>query len=140
MKKKERLISVGTKIFWGQTVMGILWSCTGLTGMFDNLICNILEILFLTAVAVVSVKVSRICRIGDDGDEMSEYNLIKAQAKASGALFMVLCIASIVFLLVGGLVQNMDIDWMRIVPQIFFIIMAIYILFVGLFFRKLEAE
>ena len=37
MKKKERLIPVGTKIFWGQTVMGILWIGAGLTGMFDNL-------------------------------------------------------------------------------------------------------
>lgn len=140
MKKKERLIPVDTKIFWGQTVMGILWIGVGLTGMFDNLVCNILKILFLIAAIVVLVKVSRICRIGDDSDEMAEYNYIKAQAKAGGALHMVLCIASIVFTLGFGLVQNMDISWTRIISLIFFVLMGIHNLLIGLFFRKLEAE
>ena len=139
MKKKERLVPVGTKIFWGQTVMGMLWIGVGLTGMFDNLICNILKILFLMAACVVLVKVSRIGRIGDDGDEMAEYNYIKAQAKAGGVLHMVLCIASIVFALWFGLVQNMDIS-LEIISLIFFVLMGIHNLLIGLFFRKLEAE
>ena len=140
MKKKEGIVPVGTKIFWGQTVMGILWIGVGLTGIFDNLICNILKILFLIAAIVTLVKVSRICRIGDDSDEMAEYNYIKAQAKAGGALYMVLCIASIVFALEFGLVQNMDISWTRIISLILFILMGIHNLLIGLFFRKLEAE
>ena len=140
MKKNESRIPVGTKIFWGQTVMGILWISIGLIGMFDNLICNILKILFLMAASVVLVKVSRIGRIGDDGDEMAEYNFIKAQAKAGGALHMVLCIASIVFALGFGLVQNMDISWTRIISLIFFVLLGIHNLLIGLFFRKLEAE
>ena len=140
MEKKERTIPVGTKMFWGQTVMGILWIGAGLTGMFDNLICSILKMLFLMAAVVVLVKVNRIVRIGDDGDEMAEYNYIKAQAKAGGALFMVLCIASIVFTIGFGLVENMDIRWPRIISQIFFVLMGIYNLLVGRFFRKLEAE
>ena len=120
--------------------MGILWIGAGLTGMFDNLICNILKILFLMAACVVLIKVSRIGRIGDDGDEMAEYNYTKAQAKAGGVLHMVLCIASIVFALWFGLVQNMDISWSRIIPLIFFVLMGIHNLLIGLFFRKLEAE
>ena len=139
MKKKERLIPVGTKIFWGQTVMGILWIGVGLTGMFDNLICDILKILFLIAAIVALGKVIRIGRIGDDGDEMAEYNYIKAQAKAGGVLHMVLCIASIVFALWFGLVQNMDIS-LEIISLIFFVLMGIHNLLIGLFFRKLEAE
>ena len=47
MKKKESRIPVGARMFWGQTVMGILWIGVGLTGMFDNLICSILNLLFL---------------------------------------------------------------------------------------------
>ena len=140
MKKKERLVPVGTKIFWGQTVMGILWIGVGLTGMFDNLICNILKILFLMAACVVLVKVSRIGPIGDDGDEMAEYNYTKAQAKAGGALYMVLCVASIVSVLGFDLLQNMDISWSRIIPLVFFVLMGIHNLLIGLFFRKLEAE
>ena len=140
MEKKERTIPVGTKMFWGQTVMGILWIGAGLTGMFDNLICSILKMLFLMAAVVVLVKVNRIVRIGDDGDEMAEYNYTKAQAKAGGALFMVLCIASIVFTIGFGIVENMDIRWPRIISQIFFVLMGIYNLLVGRFFRKLEAE
>ena len=140
MKKNERLIPVGTKIFWGQTVMGILWTSIGLMDMFDNLICSILEMLFLMAAVVVSLKLSRIERIGDDGDEMSEYNFIKAQAKAGGTLHMVLCIASIVLALGGGFVQNMDISWTRIISRIFFIFLGIHNLLIGLYFRKLEAE
>ena len=120
--------------------MGILWIGAGLTGMFDNLICSILEMLFLMAAVVVSFKLSRIGRIGDDGDEMAEYNFIKAQAKAGGALFMVLCIASIVFALGGGLLQNMDISWTRIISRVFFIFLGIHTLLIGLYFRKLEAE
>ena len=140
MKKKEELIPVGTKIFWGQTVMGILWIGVGLTGMFDNLICSILKLLFLMAAIVALVKVSRINRIGDDGDEMAEYNYIKAQAKAGGVLYMVLCIVAIVFPLGFGLVQNMDISWTRIISYSFFIPVGIHNLLIGLFFRKLEAE
>ena len=140
MKKKERLVPVGAKIFWGQTVMGILWIGVGLTGMFDNLICNIIKILFLMAASVVLVKVSRICRIGDDSDEMAEYNYIKAQAKAGGTLHMVLCIASIVFALGFGLVENMDISWTRIISLIFFVLLGVHNLLIGLYFRKLEAE
>ena len=140
MKKKEGIVPIGTKIFWGQTVMGILWIGVGLTGMFDNLICNILKILFLMAASVVLVKVAKIGRIGDDGDEMAEYNYTKAQAKAGGALYMVLCIASIVSVLGFGLLQNMDISWSRIIPLVFFVLMGIHNLLIGLFFRKLEAE
>ena len=140
MKKKERRIPVGTKIFLGQTVMGILWIGAGLTGMFDNLICNILKTLFLMAASVVWVKVAKIGRIGDDGDEMAEYNYTKAQAKAGGALYMVLCIASIVSALGFGLLQNMDISWTRIISLVFFVLMGIHNLLIGLFFRKLEAE
>lgn len=140
MKKKERLIPVGTKIFLGQTVMGILWIGVGLTGMFDNLICNILKILFLIAAIIVLFKVIRIGKIGDDGDEMAEYNYTKAQAKAGGALYMVLCIASIVSVIWLGLLQNMDISWSRIIPLVFFVLMGIHNLLIGLFFRKLEAE
>jgi len=140
MKKKERLVPVGTKIFWGQTVMGILWIGVGLTGMFDNLICDILKILFLIAAIVVLGKVAKIGRIGDDGDEMAEYNYTKAQAKAGGALYMVLCIASIVSVLGFGLLQNMAIGWSRIIPLVFFVLMGIHNLLIGLFFRKLEAE
>jgi len=140
MKKKERLVPVGTKIFWGQTVMGMLWIGVGLTGMFDNLICNILKILFLIAAIVVLGKVAKIGRIGDDGDEMAEYNYTKAQAKAGGALYMVLCIASIVSVLGFGLLQNMAIGWSRIIPLVFFVLMGIHNLLIGLFFRKLEAE
>ena len=140
MKKKESRIPVGARMFWGQTVMGLLWIGVGLTGMFDNLICSILNLLFLMAAIVALVKVSRINRIGDDGDEMAEYNYIKAQAKAGGALFMVLCIVSIVFSLGFGLVENMDISWTRIISHILFVLMGIYYLLVGRFFRKLEAE
>ena len=140
MKKKESRIPVGTKIFWGQTVMGILWIGVGLTDMFDNLICSTLELLFLMAAIVALAKVNRMNRIGDDGDEMAEYNYTKAQAKAGGALFMVLCIASIVFALGGGLLQNMDISWTRMISRIFFVLTGVYNLLVGRFFRKLETE
>lgn len=140
MKKKESLVPVGTKIFWGQTVMGILWIGVGLNGMFDNLICNILKILFLIAAIIVLFKVIRIGKIGDDGDEMAEYNFIKAQAKAGGTLFMLLCIASIVSALGFVLVENIDISWSRIIPLVFFVLMGIYNLLIGRYFRKLEAE
>ena len=140
MKKEEKLVPIGTTIFWGQTATGIFWIGAGLTGMFDNLVCDVLNILFLLAGIISLVKVLKIGRTGDDGDEMAEYNYLKAKANAGSILHMIICFASVASTACYALLQDLDISWPRVVSYTFFVIMGIHNLLIGLFFRKLEAE
>ena len=100
MEQKATLVPVGQSIFWGQTATGIFWIGAGISGMFNTLLTNILFILFLSAGVVSLVKVLMIKGIGDDGDEMSEYNYTKAKATAGTIMNMILCICSTVSILV----------------------------------------
>lgn len=140
MENVEKIVPIGTTIFWGQTATGIFWIGAGLAGMFNNLVCNILSILFLLAGIVALAKVFRIGRNGDDGDEMAEYNYTKAKANAGSVLHIVLCVVSIASVLEFGLMQDLEISWPRIVSNLCFVLMGIHNLLIGLFFRKLEAE
>ena len=140
MKKDEKVFPISTTIFWSKTVIGIFWIGTGLTGMFDNLICNILNILFLLAAIASLTMTSKIYRAGDDGDEMSETNYTQAKANAGNSLYMILCVTSITPAIGLDFIQELDFNWSRVVCYLPFILMGIYNLLTGLYFRQLEAE
>ena len=140
MKKEKNEIPVGTTIFWGQTATGIFWICAGIFGMIDTLLCNILNVLFLMAAIISFIKLAKIWRVGDNGDEMAEYNYIKAKAKAGSVLHIILCAAAVATAYGFSLLQNADISWPRIISYMFFILIGIHKLLSGVIFRKLEAE
>ena len=140
MKKEKKVIPVGTTIFWGQTATGIFWICAGIFGMIDTLLCDILNVLFLMAAIIAFIKLVKIWRVGDNGDEMSEYNYIKAKAKAGSVLHIVLCAASVATAFGFGLLQNANISWPRIISYMFFILIGVHNLLIGVIFCKLEAE
>ena len=108
--------------------------------MFNSIVADVFNILFLAAAIVSIVIVFKIGRIGDDGDEMAEYNYTKAKATAGSMLHMLLCVLSMATAIFFGLLQDMDISWPRIISRMFFILMGIHNLMIGLVFRKLEAE
>lgn len=84
--------------------------------------------------------VFRIDSVGNDADEMAEYNYVKAKANAGHILETTLCIAGIISILTFRFLTDLDLDWPRIVSQLFFVLMGIHSLSIGLSFRKLEAE
>lgn len=138
MKREGKVFPIGTSIFWSQTATGIFWIGAGLIGMFDNIVCNILNVLFLLAgIAALAISI-KIARIGDDGDEMAEYNYTKANA--GNTLYLILCVASLVATVSFDLMQDLTIDWPRFISHLLFILIGAYNLLTGLFFRKLEAE
>lgn len=140
MKREGKVFPIGTSIFWSQTATGIFWIGAGLIGMFDNIVCNILTVLFLLAgIAALAIS-TKIARIGDDGDEMAEYNYTKAKANAGNTLYLILCVASLVATASFDLKQDLAIDWPRFISHLLFILIGAYNLLTGLFFRKLEAE
>lgn len=140
MNKAKKVFPIGTSIFWNQTVTGIFWLGAGLFGMFDNPVCNILTTLFLLAGIAALAMAFKIDRIGNDGDEMAEYNYTKAKANAGNTLYLLLCVASIISAVGFDLIQDLAINWPRFVSHLLFILIGVYNLLTGLFFRKLEAE
>ena len=140
MEREGKVFPIGTSIFWSQTATGIFWIGAGLIGMFDNIVCNILNVLFLLAGIAALAKSINIARIGDDGDEMAEYNYTKAKANAGNTLYLILCVASLVSTASFDLMQDLSIDWPRFISHLLFILIGAYNLLTGLFFRKLEAE
>ena len=140
MKKAERVVSIRTTVFWGETVAGVFWIGAGLTGMFDNIACNILNILFLLAAIVSLVMVFMIYRTGDDSDEMAESNYLKAKANAGSMLHMVICSMALISTIFYDSMQGLDISWPKVLACLFFVLMGVHNLLIGLYFRKLEAE
>lgn len=140
MKKEEKVVPIGTTIFWGETIAGVFWIGAGLTGMFNNIVCHILNILFLLAGIISLVMVFKIYRTGDDGDEMAEYNYLKAKASAGSMLHRIMCFMTIASTVCYALMQDLDISWPRVVSYLFFVLMGFHNLMIGLYFRKLEAE
>lgn len=136
----KKVFPIGKSIFWGQTAKGIFWIGAGFTGMFDNLLCNILSALFLLVGIISLIMFFRIDSVGNDADEMAEYNYVKAKANAGHILETTLCIAGIISILTFRFLTGLDLDWPRIVSQLFFVLMGIHSLSIGLSFRKLEAE
>lgn len=140
MKNEEKLVPIGKTIFWGETITGVFWIGAGLTGMFDNIVCHILNILFLLSGIISLVKVFKISRTGDDSDEMAEYNYLKAKASAGSMLHRIICFMALGSTVFYALMQDLDISWPRVVSYLFFVLMGVHNLLIGLYFRKLEAE
>lgn len=134
--KKE--MSIKNQMFWGKIFVGILWIGTGILGMVDTLPCNIVQMVCLLG-GVVILTVLLKSKLEKD-DEMSEHNYVKAQAKTNRIMHYVFCIAMIATPLIYKLMQDIDVSWVRVVSQMFFILMGIQDISTGLVFRRLEAE
>lgn len=76
----------------------------------------------------------------EEDDEMSEYNYMKAKANTTRVMHYVFCVAMIASPLVYKLLQDVDVNWVRVVSRMFFALMGIQDITTGLIFRRLEAE
>lgn len=138
MKQKNKAMSISIQSFWGRIVIGILWIGVGIVEMLDGLVVNIVQAVLLVGAVIILVAVTRADR--EKGDEMSDYNCTKAKAKTSDLMHFVFCGAAIVSALVFGLLKNADISWTRVIPSLFFILIGIQNLIMGVVFCRLEAE
>ena len=138
MKKENSIMSIGTQSFLGSVVVGIIWLAVGIIRIFDNFILDIIHmVLFIIALIVMFVlmKANR-----EEDDEMSSYNNLKARAKTCDIMHFVYCGAAIIFVLVVALFENHIVSWPRIGISIFYILMGIQDIIIGIVFRSLEAE
>lgn len=135
--KKEPL-RVGTQVFWGKIFVGCAWIGYSIFGIFDNLACNILQIICSLPAIVVMVVLMRIDL--EEHDEMAEYNYTKAKAQTSQYMHIVFCVCSVLSAIIVGLLKDAGVPWHRVIPVLFFLLMGIQNIITGIIFRKLEAE
>lgn len=131
-------LSVGAQMFWGKIFVGCLWIGSGISGMFDNTFCRIIHLVLLAAAIAIMIMLMRVNLEKDD--EMSLYNYTQAKAKSSSIMHLVFCIGSVVSAICAGLLKDVDVSWYRVIPEMFFVLMGVHDLAIGLVFRKLEAE
>ena len=135
---KKEPMSIGTQMFWGKIFVGCTWIGSGVFGIFDNLVCDILHIICLLSAIIVMVVLMRVDL--EEDDEMAEYNYTKANAKTTRYMHIVYCVCSVLSAVVGGLLKDAGIPWHRVIPELFFLLMGIQNIITGVIFRKLEAE
>lgn len=135
--KKEPL-SIGTQMFWGKIFVGCAWIGYSVLGIFDYLVCDILQIACLLSAIVIMVVLMRIDL--EEDDEMAEYNYTKAKAQTTKYMHIVFCVCSVLSAILVGLLKDAGIPWHRVIPEIFFLLMGIQNIITGIIFRKLEAE
>ena len=59
-------MSIGTQMFWGKIFVGCTWIGSGVFGIFDNLVCDILHIICLLSAIIVMVVLMRVDLEEDD--------------------------------------------------------------------------
>ena len=90
---KKEPMSIGTQMFWGKIFVGCTWIGSGVFGIFDNLVCDILHIICLLSAIIVMVVLTRVDL--EEDDEMAEYNYTKANAKTTRYMHIVFCVCSV---------------------------------------------
>ena len=140
MKKEKIELSVGSQLFWGNLIPGIMWLGAGITGMFTSAFFQILHLILLVAVIILAVMLMRAkC---EEQDEMAAYNLMKAKAKTRDIMHMTYCVASLAA--AGGfgilMIFGEEMSLPRIVARMFFVLMGVQDILTSVLFHKLEAE
>ena len=135
---KKEPMPIGKQIFLSKIFVGCTWIGSGVFGMFDNLVCNILHLLCFAAAVTVMVVLMRTDL--EEDDEMAEYNYTKANAKTTTVMHIIFCIGSVLSAIVVVLLKDANIPWYRVIPEMFFLLMGIQNIVTGIIFRKLEAE
>lgn len=133
--KKNETMSYADQIHMLNAVRGILWIFIGVLSCFESLVCTGLQILMLLICGGIIVRVAMAKR--EASDEMAQENLCRAKAIALDVMHGCFCIISIVaMILLRG--KTAEVDWAKVIPAVFFMILGVEELIVGIAFRKLE--
>ena len=90
-KPTERNMSVKTQIFLAKTFAGLCWIGAGVSGYFDSVFTDVLQIIFLASVVIALIVLVKAKR--EIYDEMFLENYQHAQAKTEDVMQGVFCIA-----------------------------------------------
>jgi hypothetical protein len=135
---KRTKLNIGRQVFWTKDFVGLLWICTGITGMLGTKTGNILHYVLLACTLLLAIVLSLF--EWEKDDEMSQYNYMKAKAQTTRVMHFVYCIAMVIMALIIGLIQKAGNDVNPAIARVFFVIMGIQSMITGIVFRKLEAE
>ena len=133
----KKTMSFAEQIQTLKVVTGAAWICVGVFSCINNPIFTILQIVALLVCIVNVVRVSSAEK--EESDEMAQENLYKAKAKALDLMHGILGLIAIAAMLFLGK-NTVTLDWAEVIPAIFFIILGIQELMIGITFRKLEEE
>ena len=137
--KTLRTMSFAEQIRTIKFVNGHAWIMAGIFGCFDNMICRIFQILALL-VGIINVFYVFAAK-GESSDEMADENLCKAKANALDNTQRIFCFIAILAMLISKKnAITITLDWSRVIPAVFFILLGVQDLIVGRTFRKLEDE
>ena len=131
-------MSIRRQAFLEKIVAGLLWIGAGITGMSDEMVWNIVHIIFLTGAAAILLVMMLAKR--EENDEMSEYNYMKAQAMTTNIMHAICCMISIGLVFTVDRLLKWDINWALAFVRTFFIIIGSQDLITGVVFWRLEAE
>lgn len=131
--KKE--MSCAEQIRLLNTVGGVAWIVVGVSNCFENTAFLIVRILGLLVCIASIVRVSVAQK--ENADEMAEENLCKAKAKTLDTMHGLFCVIAIAAMFVLGR-GAVALDWAKVIPAVFFIVLGVERLLVGVNFRKLE--
>lgn len=133
----KKSMSYAEQIRLLKVVSGIAWIVVGISGCFENIVCSIIQILALLVCIINIVRVSVAKK--ENSDEMADENLCKAKAKTLDIMHGVFCVIAIAAMFVFGR-NTITLDWTKAIPAVFFIVLGVAELSVGVAFRKLEDE
>ena len=133
----KKSMSYAEQIRMLKVVSGIAWIVVGIFGCFENVVCSIIQILALLVCIINIVRVSVAKK--ENSDEMADENLCKAKAKTLDIMHGIFCVIAIAAMFIFGR-NTITLDWTKAIPAVFFIVLGVAELSVGVAFRKLEDE
>lgn len=134
--KEEKVMSIGKQIKYLKTFNGVAWIGTGIFEIFDNIPCEILTIICLLCSVFLLIRVQTSTKEAED--EMAERNLLGARALTQMQMHMLFCAIAVILMVLTKL--PLSFDWKQIILPVFFIIMGIEDLLIGIHFKQLEEE
>lgn len=126
------IINVRTENILGSIVSGILWMILGFCIIRKTIPSLIIGAVVLAIIAGIYVLI--LFFNSRDGDEMSDYNLLKSKAKTFEVLLCAIMILSIMYSVIQLFHLDFEIDWQG---SIMFII-GMMKLFSGIYFYRFE--
>ena len=129
-------MSVKTQIFLAKTFAGLCWIGAGVSGYFDSVFTDVLQIIFLARVVIALIVLVKAKR--EIYDEMFLENYQHAQAKTEDVMHGVFCIATVLTPFLKLVPSSASWDWPLIMAWTFFVILGIQNLITGILFWKYE--
>ena len=137
-EREKEVMSIGRQIFLFYTVGGTAFIASGIFELFENIFCNIADIIAMLIAVYAIVTVMKAEK--EENDEMSLHNIRLAKARTQEIIYMSILIIGIFLSCITMLPLDLDIDWNIWIESIFDIYIGINSLLIGITFKKLEED